>query len=225
MSAVSGSAHKLRPIDRLLNIAVAAGAESAVRLHIARGESLEWRDARGFTPLMIAASRDRSAVCELLMDAGANIWASDPHGRDAFSIARDCGASAAAEVIAQRHANLDAGSPWAGEQEPGQGKTAQGKPSECEPRAVVGSDNPGEPKDHQSPAEAGDAIPAGYPPGEPENNFQVAELGVPYDTARSEPSVAKSAPAQIGREAEVRVHGVPKAATQTIEGRAMYHVR
>ena len=25
--------------------------------------------------------------------------------------------------------------------------------------------------------------------------------------------------------ADVRVHGVPKAATQTIEGRAMYHVR
>ena len=198
---------RLRPVDRLLKIAVAAGAESAVRLHIARGENLEWRDERGFTPLMIAASRDRSAVCELLMDAGADIRATDPDGRDAFSVARDAGASAAAEVIAQRHASLDVGLPWEGEQEPGppkppQGQPPQGQPPEDQPRPAIPSADTGENKNRQSAAERSESISAGHPPAGSESGLQVADLGAPDGTVPSEPGVAASAPAQIGSEVE-----------------------
>ena len=46
----------VRPIGRLFKIAVSAGIESAVKLHIGRGDNLECRDEKGLTPLMIAAS-------------------------------------------------------------------------------------------------------------------------------------------------------------------------
>lgn len=184
MSAVPASAQRLRPADRLLKIAVAAGAESAVRLHIARGESLEWRDERGFTPLMIAASRDRSAVCELLMDAGADIRATDADGRDAFSIARDAGANAAAEVIARRHASSDVGSSSQGEPEPCRPEPLQGRPPEERHQAPI-----------PLPRVGTDA--AGHPPTGPEKGFQVSDLGAPDGIAPSVPEVAESAPAQI----------------------------
>lgn len=91
---------RTRPINRLLGIAAAAGAEAAVQLHIARGDDLDWRDKRGFTPLMIAAARDRAGVCRLLLQAGVDAAATDPLGRDAFAIARDANAFAALEAIA-----------------------------------------------------------------------------------------------------------------------------
>ncbi|MGU7783311.1 sigma-70 family RNA polymerase sigma factor [Burkholderia sp. PU8-34] len=90
----------VRPIGRLFKIAVSAGIESAVKLHIGRGDSLECRDERGLTPLMIAASRDRAGICTLLINAGADVFATDHAGRNALEIARESGASAAAETIA-----------------------------------------------------------------------------------------------------------------------------
>jgi RNA polymerase primary sigma factor len=89
-----------RAVNRLMKLAVAAGSENAVLLHISRGDDLEWRDDRGFTPLMIAASRDRAGVCRLLIEAGVDRHAIDTSGRDALMIAREAGASAAAEIIA-----------------------------------------------------------------------------------------------------------------------------
>ncbi|WP_157653213.1 sigma-70 family RNA polymerase sigma factor [Burkholderia ubonensis] len=90
----------VRPIGRLFKIAVSAGIESAVKLHIGRGDNLECRDEKGLTPLMIAASRGRAGVCRLLINAGADVFATDHAGRDALAIAREFGASAAAEIIA-----------------------------------------------------------------------------------------------------------------------------
>jgi RNA polymerase primary sigma factor len=89
-----------RNVNRLMKLAIAAGSESAVRLHISRGDDLQWRDARGFTPLMIAAARDRAGVCRLLIEAGVDHRATDSLGRDALAIAREAGAHAAAEAIA-----------------------------------------------------------------------------------------------------------------------------
>ena len=86
-------------VDRLLCIAAAAGAEAAVRLHVARGDDLECRDKHGFTPLMIAASRNRAGVCRLLLQAGVNINSRDPGGRDALKIARESASPDAAEAI------------------------------------------------------------------------------------------------------------------------------
>lgn len=86
-------------VNRLLSIAAAAGAEAAVRLHIARGDDLECRDRRGFTPLMIAASKNRADVCRLLLKAGADVTAREPGGRDALTIARETASAAATEAI------------------------------------------------------------------------------------------------------------------------------
>lgn len=86
-------------VNRLMKLAITAGSESAVRMHISRGDDLEWRDDRGFTPLMIAASRDRAGVCALLMAAGVDRSATDLTGRDALAIARDAGAQGAARAI------------------------------------------------------------------------------------------------------------------------------
>lgn len=86
-------------VNRLLSIAAAAGVETAVRLHIARGDDLECRDKRGFTPLMIAAAKNKAGVCRLLLQGGADVTAREPGGRDALEIARETASAAAAEAI------------------------------------------------------------------------------------------------------------------------------
>ncbi|AZU57571.1 hypothetical protein CFM90_16045 [Ralstonia solanacearum] len=98
-----------RPIGRLFRIAVSAGIDAAVKLHILRGDDLECRDENGFTPLLIAASRNRASVCRLLISAGANVYAIDSAGRDVLTIARECGAFAAVEAIAAYLANHGTG--------------------------------------------------------------------------------------------------------------------
>lgn len=80
-------------------MAVWAGAEAAVSLHIARGDDPDGRDDTGLTPLMIAAARNKSAVCLLLIDAGADLTALDPAGRTALEIATANGASEAAATL------------------------------------------------------------------------------------------------------------------------------
>jgi RNA polymerase primary sigma factor len=80
-------------------MAVIAGVVSVVRMHISRGDDFDARDVAGLTPLMLAASKDRSTVCEALIDAGANLTLCDPAGRDALTIARTSGSMKAAEVL------------------------------------------------------------------------------------------------------------------------------
>jgi RNA polymerase primary sigma factor len=80
-------------------MAVWAGAEAAVKLHIARGDDPNARDETGLTPLMIAAARNKSAVCRLLVDAGADLAALDPAGRTSLEIAVTSGAPEAAQAI------------------------------------------------------------------------------------------------------------------------------
>ena len=87
------------PIHRLFKMAVWAGAELAVKLHIARGDDLDGRDETGLTPLMIAATRNKAAVCRLLAEAGADLAAVDPSGRSALEIALGSGATEAAAAI------------------------------------------------------------------------------------------------------------------------------
>jgi RNA polymerase primary sigma factor len=88
-----------KPLNRLLKMAVVAGVETAVRLHIRRGDDLDARDEKGLTPLMIAAARNRAGLCGVLLEGGANPALEDPLGRNALSIARAAGASEAASVI------------------------------------------------------------------------------------------------------------------------------
>lgn len=89
----------IRPLNRLLKLAVMAGVESSVRVHISRGDELDARDATGKTPLMLAAMRDRAAICTLLLEAGADPALCDADGADALATARAIGATAAASAI------------------------------------------------------------------------------------------------------------------------------
>lgn len=80
-------------------MAVVAGVESAVQIHIDRGDDLNARDDKGQTPLMLSAARNKAAICKLLLDAGADASLVDPSGRDAIGIARAAGALDAASAI------------------------------------------------------------------------------------------------------------------------------
>ncbi len=86
----------LSPTFRL---AVIAGVEAAVLVHIRKGDSIDGRDPTGRTPLMIAAARNKAAICTLLLDAGADPSLIDAEGHDALAIATAAGAHAAIEVI------------------------------------------------------------------------------------------------------------------------------
>lgn len=87
-------------LSRFLKMAVVTGVERAVRIHIDRGDNLNARDEKGQTPLMLAAARDKAAICRLLLAAGADAGLRDPSGRDALQIASAASALDAASVIA-----------------------------------------------------------------------------------------------------------------------------
>lgn len=80
-------------------MAVVAGVESAVQIHIDRGDNLNARDDKGQTPLMLSAARNKAVICKLLLAAGADAGLLDPSGRDALGIALAAGALDAASAI------------------------------------------------------------------------------------------------------------------------------
>lgn len=80
-------------------MAVVAGVESAVQIHIHRGDNLNARDDKGLTPLMLSAARNKAAICTLLLAAGVDADLRDPLGRNALSIAQAAGAREAASAI------------------------------------------------------------------------------------------------------------------------------
>ena len=88
-----------RPLSRLLKMAVMAGVESAVQIHIDRGDDLNARDANGLTPLMLSAARNKAAICKLLLQAGADNGMLDPSGKTALAIAVAAGASAVIAIF------------------------------------------------------------------------------------------------------------------------------
>jgi RNA polymerase primary sigma factor len=90
-----------RRLNPLLKMAVLAGVATAVRLHVGRGDDLDARDGEGMTPLMLAAAKNKAAICDLLLDSGADPLLTDFCGRDALAIAREAGASAAALILAR----------------------------------------------------------------------------------------------------------------------------
>ncbi|WP_432383721.1 ankyrin repeat domain-containing protein [Duganella sp. P38] len=80
-------------------MAVTAGVESAIRIHIDRGDDLNARDSNGLTPLMLSAARNKPAICKLLLDAGADDQLKAPSGETALAIALAAGAHEAAAVF------------------------------------------------------------------------------------------------------------------------------
>lgn len=91
-----------RPLNRLLKMAVLAGVETAVRMHVRRGDDLDARDGDGMTPLMLAASKNKAGICTLLLSSGADAFLTDPTGRNALDIAKASGASEAVAVLGSR---------------------------------------------------------------------------------------------------------------------------
>lgn len=108
-----------------------AGVESAVQIHIDRGDDLNARDAGGMTPLMLAAARNKPAICKLLLSAGADHRLLDLSGRTAVQIAIAAGSEAAATILlafnAQTNAISSLGSALSAE--PAPKPVAEGQPS------------------------------------------------------------------------------------------------
>lgn len=99
-----------KPLNSLFKMAVLAGVEASVRMHIDRGDALDARDVNGLTPLMLAASKNKAAICALLLSHGADPGMADAAGRDAMTLARAAGASdavAAMEPFAPKPVDLD----------------------------------------------------------------------------------------------------------------------
>ncbi|WP_134812503.1 ankyrin repeat domain-containing protein [Xanthomonas axonopodis pv. vasculorum] len=86
-------------MSRFLKIAVVSGVESAIQIHVDRGDNLNARDEKGQPPLMLSAARNRAAICRLLLASGADASLLDPMGQDALTIAKAAGSVEAASVI------------------------------------------------------------------------------------------------------------------------------
>lgn len=89
----------MRPLNLFLKMAVMGGVESAVQLHIDRGDDLNARDSNGLTLLMLLAAKNKTAMCRFLLDAGADPSLLDPLGRTAHLIAIAAGAQQAADIL------------------------------------------------------------------------------------------------------------------------------
>lgn len=75
----------VRKLNPLLRLAAIAGVETAIKLHIRRGDDLDARDGSGATPLILAAGKRRKVAVRLLLDAGANPTLADRSGMDALA--------------------------------------------------------------------------------------------------------------------------------------------
>jgi RNA polymerase primary sigma factor len=88
-----------QPLSQFLRMAVIAGVESAVQIHIDRGDDLNARDASGMTPLMLSGASNRPAICRLLLRAGADHGLLDHLGRTALGIAIATGSNDVAAIL------------------------------------------------------------------------------------------------------------------------------
>jgi RNA polymerase primary sigma factor len=80
-------------------MAIMAGVESAVQIHVNRGDDLNARDSNGLTPLMLSAARNKPAICKLLLEAGADDRLLDPSGKTAHAIAVAAGAHESSAIF------------------------------------------------------------------------------------------------------------------------------
>lgn len=97
---MSDTAKHFKPtLSSFFRMAVIAGVEGAVLVHIERGDDLNARDAGGQTPLMLAAARNKPQICRLLLAAGADPNLSDPGGNNALCIANTKGSREVALLL------------------------------------------------------------------------------------------------------------------------------
>lgn len=75
-------------MNPLLRMAVLAGADKAVSLHLNRAPDLDAADENGMTLLMFAAIRGHNETCRILLEAGANPLLNNFDGLSALCLAR-----------------------------------------------------------------------------------------------------------------------------------------
>ncbi|TXH88484.1 MAG: hypothetical protein E6Q78_10520 [Rhodoferax sp.] len=90
----------LPPLNSAFKLAASLGVLASLRMHISRNDALDARDALGQTPLMIAAKKNRSEACRLLLEAGADMSLIDLSGSTAMDLALAAGAQEAMAVFA-----------------------------------------------------------------------------------------------------------------------------
>lgn len=100
---VDKPARKLNP---LLKLAAISGVETAIKLHIRRGDDLDARDGAGATPLILAAAKRRKGAVRLLLDAGADPTLADESGMDALTHAVKGGCSETVALLVEALARL-----------------------------------------------------------------------------------------------------------------------
>ncbi|CDG84862.1 sigma-70 family RNA polymerase sigma factor [Janthinobacterium agaricidamnosum] len=96
---ISTSVPSILPLNRFLKMAVMAGIESAIQIHIDRGDDLNARDGNGLTLLMLSAGRNKFSMCKFLLDAGVDKDLLDPSGKTAYAIAVAAGAHEAVAIL------------------------------------------------------------------------------------------------------------------------------
>ena len=64
-------ADSMPPLNQFFKIAVMAGVESAVQLHIDRGDDINARDSNGVTLLMLSAAKNKAAICHIVIHKSA----------------------------------------------------------------------------------------------------------------------------------------------------------
>jgi len=94
-------AHCGKALNPLLKMAVLAGVQTAVRLHIRRGDDVNATDDKGRSALILAASRGHTETCRLLLEAGADPRTLDNDGNDALSLAEGGGRIELALLLGQ----------------------------------------------------------------------------------------------------------------------------
>lgn len=123
-----------KPLSPLFKMAVLAGAQVAVKLHIRRGYNVNATDDKGRSPLILATSKGHTDVCRILLEAGADPWVFDNEGNDALSLALDSGKLELSMLLSE-YLNLEQTL-----------KVHQNKPPVTEPQSIVNVDgeNPDE---------------------------------------------------------------------------------
>lgn len=89
-------------LSMLLRMAVLTGVQEAVHLRIRAGDDVNASDAKGRTPLMLAASKGHVQICTLLLERGADPSARDASGETALTVA-DRGGHTELAVLLQQH--------------------------------------------------------------------------------------------------------------------------
>lgn len=103
----------VRKLNQLLRLAAISGVETAIKLHIRRGDDLDARDSSGATPLILAAGRRRKGVVRLLLDAEANPMLVDQSGMNALDHAVKGGCSETIAILTEAVALFTAAEPVA----------------------------------------------------------------------------------------------------------------